>query len=358
MIEEKMGKPVVVDFFCGAGGLSYGLQSAGLKIAVGVDIDASCQYALEANTGAKFVCADVSQVKSKDVQSWFGGASVRVMAGCAPCQPFSTYSQGRKTKDERWNLLEEFQRLALEVLPEIITVENVVGLAKQAVWEKFVTALRRENYYVSWRVVDCEKFGVPQTRKRLVLVASRIGDIALPDPQSFEVISVKDAIAGLPKIDAGSRNSEDIMHSAASLSDLNLMRIKHSKPGGTWRDWPEDLRADCHRKDSGKTYPSVYGRMDWSKPAPTMTTQCYGFGNGRFGHPEQDRAISLREAAIIQSFPTTYKFIPEGGSISFVHLGRLIGNAVPPKLGEAIGGCILDHLNGKTNVGQTSLPFI
>ena len=105
--------------------------------------------------------------------------------------------------------------------------------------------------------------------------------------------------------------------------------MKASGPGGTWRDWPKSLVADCHKGESGKTYPSVYGRMEWDKPAPTMTTQCFGFGNGRFGHPVQDRAISLREAAILQSFPRSYKFVSPKGKVEFIHIGRLIGNAVP-----------------------------
>lgn len=348
-------RPVVVDLFCGAGGLSYGLQSAGLHISKGVDLDSSCKFALEANTSADFVCADVVDVTSEQLTEWFGNASMRVLAGCAPCQPFSTYSQSRKSKDERWNLLLEFQRLALATKPEIVTMENVAGLAKQDVWKEFVSALTNDGYFVSWRVVECEKFGVPQTRRRLVLLGSRLGPISLSDPQDFTVISVKNAIGGLPRIESGEQDNSDPLHTSAKLSPINLKRIRNSVPGGTWRDWPEELRADCHKKESGRTYPSVYGRMEWDKPAPTMTTQCFGFGNGRFGHPEQDRAISLREAAIIQSFPNSYKFIADNDEVAFNRLGTLIGNAVPPKLGEAIGNCILRHIAGENE--QTNDQF-
>jgi DNA (cytosine-5)-methyltransferase 1 len=148
----------------------------------------------------------------------------------------------------------------------------------------------------------------------------------------------------LRELHAGESSSRDKLHTASMLSSKNLQRIKVSKPGGTWRDWPEHLVANCHRAESGRTYPGVYGRMEWDKPAPTMTTQCYGFGNGRFGHPEQDRAISLREAAIIQSFPRDYVFIPKDGEVSFKVLGRLIGNAVPVDLGRAIARSISEHL--------------
>jgi len=349
-------KPVVVDLFCGAGGLSYGMQSAGFEISTGVDLDPSCRFALEANTNANFVCDDVTNVTSDQLNDWFGDATTRVLAGCAPCQPFSTYSQSRKSKDERWNLLLEFLRLAIDVKPEIVTMENVAGLAKQEVWKTFVKDLVDDGYWISWRVVKCEKFGVPQNRRRLVLVGSRIGPIQLDDPEDYQLVTVQEAIGDLPRIAAGETHPDDILHTSSGLSETNLKRIRHSKAGGTWRDWPKDLIAECHTRSSGKTYPSVYGRMEWDKPAPTMTTQCYGYGNGRFGHPEQDRAISLREAAIIQSFPDTYKFVGEGDQIAFSHLGTLIGNAVPPKLGEAVGRCILNHLNGMETGAQKTLP--
>jgi len=154
----------------------------------------------------------------------------------------------------------------------------------------------------------------------------------------------REAIGHLRALNAGEAAPGDKLHVTSTLSDKNLERIKASKPGGTWRDWPEHLVADCHRTESGRTYASVYGRMEWDKPAPTMTTQCYGFGNGRFGHPEQNRAISLREAAILQSFPRNYAFIPHDGPVSLRILGRLIGNAVPVELGRAIARSINSHL--------------
>jgi DNA (cytosine-5)-methyltransferase 1 len=156
--------------------------------------------------------------------------------------------------------------------------------------------------------------------------------------------TVRQSINHLRPLSAGSAAPRDKLHISSGLSEKNLQRIRISKPGGTWRDWPEHLVADCHRAESGKTYPGVYARMEWDKPAPTMTTQCFGFGNGRFGHPEQDRAISLREAAILQSFPRNYKFIPKDGKVNFKVLGRLIGNAVPVDLGRAIARSINLHL--------------
>jgi len=158
--------------------------------------------------------------------------------------------------------------------------------------------------------------------------------------------SVREAIGALPPLAAGATSRSDPLHTASALSPKNLRRIKASQPGGTWRDWPIELRADCHRRQTGKTYPGVYARMEWDKPAPTMTTQCFGYGNGRFGHPEQDRAISLREAAILQSFPMDYAFLPPGEQAAMKEVGRWIGNAVPVKLAEAVGRCILRASHG------------
>ena len=156
---------------------------------------------------------------------------------------------------------------------------------------------------------------------------------------------MRDAIKSIQPIRAGQSAKRDRLHIASDLSDKNMKRIRASIPGGSWRDWPKHLVAKCHRETSGKNYVSVYGRMEWDKPAPTITTQCYGFGNGRFGHPSQSRAISLREAAILQSFPRRYKFVEKKDPIEFRTLGRLIGNAVPVKLGEAIGKSIMLHVN-------------
>jgi DNA (cytosine-5)-methyltransferase 1 len=177
-----------------------------------------------------------------------------------------------------------------------------------------------------------------------VLLASQFGRIELIEPTEKKIVTVMDTIGDLPPIAAGEQFDGDPLHISSTLSSLNLRRMKASKPGGTWRDWPNDLRADCHVRETGKTYPSVYGRMEWNKPAPTMTTQCFGFGNGRFGHPKQDRAISLREAALLQSFPRDYAFLKQDEQVSFKRLGTLIGNAVPPKLGEIIGQSIRQHL--------------
>jgi DNA (cytosine-5)-methyltransferase 1 len=335
-----------VDLFCGAGGLTHGFVLEGLPVVAGIDLDPACRFPYEANNHAKFVERDISQVTIAELKALFGDASLTILAGCAPCQPFSTYAQRYELdgKDGKWGLLYQFARLAEGTRPDVITMENVPTVAKHEVFHDFVDTLKRLGYNVWFDVVDCSRYGVPQTRRRMVLLASRRGKITMIDPTHKKPVTVRQAIGRLRPLSAGEAAPRDRLHVTATLSEKNLKRIKVSKPGGTWRDWPADLVADCHRAKSGRTYAGVYGRMEWNEPAPTMTTQCYGFGNGRFGHPQQDRAISLREAAILQSFPRDYAFVPKGGDVSFTALGRLIGNAVPVDLGRAIARSINIHL--------------
>jgi DNA (cytosine-5)-methyltransferase 1 len=218
------------------------------------------------------------------------------------------------------------------------------------VFKEFKATLERLDYEVWVDVIDCAQYGLPQRRRRTVLLASRHGEIKLRAPNQSETKTVEDALKGLPILRHGGRHAQDPLHAASGLSDLNYQRIKASKPGGSWRDWPKNLIAKCHRKDTGKSYCGVYGRMRWDEPAPTLTTQFYGFGSGRFGHPSQARGLSLREGAILQGFPQDYSFVSKGESVQFKVLGRLIGNAVPVDLGRAIGESIIEHV--ETHVGQ------
>lgn len=342
-----------VDLFCGAGGLTRGLLDAGIRVVAGVDLDGACKHPYETNNGSKFHAADVSNLKASDVESWFGNAQVRVLAGCAPCQPFSTYSQRYETVGtERWGLLHQFARLVREVQPDIVTMENVPTVTQHSVFDDFVATLRDQGYEVWFKVIDCADYGLPQRRRRTVLLASRFGSITIGVPSPTELRTVAHVLKGLPQLRHGGRNQDDPLHAASRLSELNYERVKASKPGGTWRDWPKHLVAQCHTRKTGKTYAGVYGRMKWDKPAPTLTTQFFGFGNGRFGHPSQARALSLREGAILQGFPENYSFVPEGAPVQFKVLGRLIGNAVPVDLGRVIGQSIIEHI--RKHVEQSS----
>ena len=347
----------VVDLFCGIGGLSYGLKCKGMKILAGYDVDWTCQYAYETNTGGVFNYRDVKTIKGEEINKLYSkkGNIIRILAGCAPCQPFSSYAFKNKEKDEnKYNLLYEFGRLVREVHPDIVTMENVPAIASfklKSVLADFVQTLREEGYNVTYQVVYCPKYGIPQTRKRLVLLASRLGDIELIPPTHTKdnYVTVRDTIGNLPPIEAGKGSPTDALHRCRSLSPINLKRLEATPYGGSWRDWPEKLRLECHKKDTGKSFGSVYGRMVWDEPAPTMTTLCTGIGNGRFGHPEQNRAISAREAALFQTFPTTYKFFPNEQEVSLTKASRYIGNAVPPRLGEIIAKSIQSHINNLKN---------
>ncbi|EJB5292123.1 DNA cytosine methyltransferase [Vibrio cholerae] len=340
---------VSVDLFCGAGGLTRGLLDSGIQVAAGLDIESSCKYAYESNNGTTFHCKDVTSLKAKELSGMYPEGDIKLLAGCAPCQPFSTYSQGRDVKkDKKWPLLYAFSRLIKDTQPDLVTMENVPDVTKHKVYHDFVKTLKKQGYNIWADTVYCPDYGVPQTRSRHVLLASKLGSISLipkthnPD----EYITVRQALSEqqLPKIKAGSASKLDRLHKAAGLSELNMKRMKASRPGGSWKDWPKHLIAECHRKPSGQTYSSVYSRMSWDEPAPTMTTQFFGFGNGRFGHPKENRAISLREGAIFQTFPDWYKFTEDTKPIQTSVVGKMIGNAVPPRLGQVIGESFKKHI--------------
>lgn len=337
-----------VDLFCGVGGLTHGFVREGLRVNAGIDLDPACRYPYSANNDATFIRRDISGVGASEVAKPFTPGAIRVLAGCAPCQPFSTYSQRYDTEsDPKWGLLYEFARIAAGVMPDIVAMENVPSIRRHVVFDDFVKTLLELGYEV-WRdVVDCAAYGVPQSRKRMVLLASRHGPIELIEPLRDErgYKTVRQAIGQLRPIRAGESDSKDRLHVASKLSEKNLARIRASKPGGTWRDWPEHLVAACHLRGSGFKYRSVYGRMEWDKPAPTITTECHKYGSGRFGHPEQDRAISLREAALLQGFPLGYEFVPPREPVRITTVARLIGNAVPVDLGRAIAKSIVRHID-------------
>ncbi len=336
-----------IDLFCGAGGLTHGLFNAGIRVTAGIDIDPACQFPFESNNKSKFILRDVGNVTCDEFHSTYPKGAMRVLVGCAPCQSFSRYSRSSKgASDQKWGLIEHFSRLVEGALPTVVSMENVPELARHHVFRSFHKFLSTLGYHVNYSNVFCPDYGIPQQRTRLVLFASLRGKVTLipPTHQPKRYRTVKQAISQLPPLARGDVDANDPLHRACRLSELNAERMRASLPGGCWRDWPAHLVAECHRVDSGKTYPSVYGRMEWNRPSPTITTQFFGFGNGRFGHPEQDRAISLREGAILQSFPRTYRFCAKESDMSFAVLGRLIGNAVPVRLGEIIGKTILKHI--------------
>ncbi len=310
-------------------------------------MDSSCRIAYEQGAKSSFIVSDIEHVDAADISSKLGKNSLTLMAGCAPCQPFSSYSRGKRARkgEDRWQLLSKFSSLVEDVKPDFVTMENVLGILNHKVFNEFIKNLQSNGYRTNVELMRGPDFGLPQTRRRVVVLASRHGWVELLKPEQTEsgARTVKEAIGHLPRLAAGERCGSDPMHKSAGLSELSLKRIRASKPGGTWLDWPESLRAQCHQALERPSYISVYGRMDWDKPSPTITTQFYGYGTGRFGHPDQDRAITPREAAILQGFPEDYKFFEDDTELSLPILGRMIGNAVPVPFGRAIGRSFHEH---------------
>lgn len=350
-MHDQSDSPIsAVDLFCGAGGLTHGLLQAGIKVEAGIDLDAQVEHAYVTNNpGAQFLRWDVATTECLSIEGLFAPGRHRLLAGCAPCQPFSKLTNGVK-RHEAWDLLDYFGYFVAGVLPELVTMENVPELADRGrvVFDRFHATLEKWDYHVDWQIVHCPEYGIPQSRKRLVLLASRLGPIKVPVgryrcPSRWP--TVRQAIGQLRLLEAGEEDPSDPMHAASQLSSMNLKRIRATRhDGGTRHDWPDELVLDCHRKKSGESYFSIYGRMWWDRPAPTMTTLCTGIGNGRFGHPEQDRSITLREAALFQTFPRSYQFWPATQRVNRKAVGRMIGNAVPPKLARGLGRALMEHV--------------
>ncbi|WP_125709847.1 DNA cytosine methyltransferase [Lacticaseibacillus porcinae] len=338
-----------VDLFCGVGGLTNGIQRTGINVVAGYDILPSCKYPYEFNNHARFIQKDVKDIDDDEISKLYpNDTDFKVLIGCAPCQPFSAYSHRYKNNEghqDKLDLLDYFGKQVINVKPDIVSMENVPQLEKTDIFKKFLTTLSDEGYQYTYKIVYAPAYGVPQKRKRLLLLASRLGKINLIDPLYNEsnYPTVADTIARLPKLQAGKKDENDSLHVSRNLSTINIQRIQQSHPNGTWHDWDPSLLPACYRRASGSSYQSVYGRMSWDEPSPTITTQFIGYGNGRFGHPEQDRALSLREGAMLQTFPVNYQFV-SGNHFSMSKIALLIGNAVPVKLGEAIGKSIRQHL--------------
>jgi len=346
---QKMSVSVAaIDLFCGVGGLTHGLIKAGISVVAGIDIDKTCRYAFEKNNNSNFINKDIKDLTKRDLKSLYPKSDIKVLVGCAPCQCFSkhTLKNKQREKDKKWRLLYPFSDLIASVKPDIVSMENVAGIAKYEVFIDFVKVLKSLGYEVFLKNVFCPDYGIPQNRKRLVLLASKFGEISLVpkthSPSNYR--TVRNAIGKLKPIKGGAISSKDSMHRSWNLSLINKKRISQSLPGGTWNDWDEELRCKCHRRNSGQSYSAVYGRMCWDKTAPTITTQFYSYGTGRFGHPTQNRALSLREGALLQTFPKYYDFIDPEQPISFVRIGTHIGNAVPVRLGVIIGRSIKKHI--------------
>ncbi len=341
-------KYTCVDSFCGAGGLALGLQNAGFDILFSFDIDKKCITTM--NNNPKYFR---HRAEAADIKDMLNGSLLHecglkrgelfLLAGGPPCQGFSIQRHGEQT-DPRNELVLKYGQLVDELFPCYFVMENVSGLAGKRgknILDELIDKVKEIGYTVHIDLLDAQQFGVPQRRKRYIIVGERkdLGSYyEYPKPVGYKK-TVRDTIFNLPKPPIDGSDHPDVpLHRRDKLSDINLQRIRAIKAGEGRDQLPMELRADCHKKDSSVIgYPKVYGRMEWDDVSPTITARFDSFTRGKFGHPDDDRTISLREGALLQTFPMDYMFTGNK-----VDIARQIGNAVPPKMAEAIGKSIID----------------
>jgi DNA (cytosine-5)-methyltransferase 1 len=343
----------VIDFFSGCGGTSLGFNQAGLKVVLGLDNDPDAAATYRTNIkGAAFIEKDIRRLSPAALAPIMDKVRQPVLFSCcAPCQPFSRQNRQTASNDPRRSLLGEFGRFVRRWLPDYIFVENVPGLQNVGDDEgplgMFVEMLTRLGYSHVIDVVPALLYGVPQKRERLILLASKRPGLKIPAPTHGTAkrgpSTVRDWIGHLPSIEAGETHPRDADHRAANLSPINLKRIAATPEGGGRVSWPKSLLLDCHKQFVGHS--DVYGRLAWDRPAAGLTTRCISYSNGRFGHPVQNRAISIREAACLQTFPKRYRFVG-----SYESRARQIGNAVPPLMAKKIGAAFLAHAKKQKSV--------
>ena len=344
-----MAKLRAVDFFCSIGGMTYGFRKAGIDVIAGLDIDPSCKETYEYNNkNSKFIEADIKEYTFEDLKIDTGikeDDDNLVFIGCSPCQYWSIIKTDKTKSKLSKNLLTDFQKFVEHFKPGYIVVENVPGIIKEhskSGIKKFVNQLQILGYSVKYDILNANHFGVPQNRRRFTLVASRVNtDFSLPEGNKEKIFVVKNFIGvknGFSRIKAGHFDKTKFKHSTAGLTENNLKRIKLTKKnGGTREHWSKIKKLQIEAYDGkDNSFINVYGRISWYKPAPTITTRFNSLSNGRFGHPQEDRALSLREGATLQTFPKSYDFREK----SMGKIARHIGNAVPPKLAKRIASQI------------------
>ena len=337
-----------IDFFCGAGGLTRGLLDAGIEVLAGVDNDEHLRETYTHNNKpSRFINKDINTIQIHELREELKiqDEDTTLYAACTPCQPFSTLSRQNWEDDDRKILLLTFAEIVKECPPDFILVENVPGLNNgcgKEIYNEFLEILEeREFSDVVADLLDAKHFGVPQTRKRFILLASKKGSISLPipitDPSQF--VTVKDCIEEYPEIADGGESEDYPNHKARELKSHHKLIVEAvPEDGGSRGDITNtSILLQCHQ-DKPNAHRDVFGRMAWDKPAPTLTSRCTDVYSGRFIHPQQNRGISLREAAALQTFSDDYEFF----GTSITGIARQIGNAVPVKLAEYLGKSILE----------------
>lgn len=333
---------LAIDLFSGCGGLTQGLKDAGFEVKVAVEIDNLASETYKANHAeVKLIESDIRSVLSKDIMKACGikKGELDLLAGCPPCQGFSRIRLNNKKKrlsDPRNRLIDEVLRLVIEMEPKVIMLENVSNLSRYGRYLKFKKELKKMGYFVSDKILDAADFCVPQRRKRLVVLASRLGEIFHPAPINNRK-TVRDAIGSL----SSQARCIDLAHNKNEQRSERVLQIIKSIPkdGGSRTALSPNMMLKCHKERNG--FYDVYGRMKWDDVSPTITGGCVNPSKGRFLHPEEDRAITLREAALLQSFPLNYVFSLSKGKYA---AAKMIGNALPPMLSKIQAVEILSHL--------------
>lgn len=337
-----------IDSFCGAGGLGLGLKRAGFDILLSFDIDSKCIETL--NNNNKYIThkaevADIANMLNGNILAKCGlkRGELFLLAGGPPCQGFSVQRRG-EANDPRNDLVLKYGQLINELYPYYFVMENVSGIAGKrgkTILEELISSVEAIGYTVHIKLLDAQEYGIPQRRKRYIIVGERkdLGaHYEYPEDTGIRR-TVRETIGELPAPPKDGSDYPGIVHHRRDkLSPINLKRIQAIKAGQGRDELPMELRANCHKKDSSIIgYPKVYGRMAWDEVSPTITARFDSFTRGKFGHPEDDRTISLREGAMLQTFPMDYVF-----SGNKVDIARQIGNAVPPVMGEYIGKSIIE----------------
>lgn len=340
-----------IDFFCGGGGMSYGMKKAGINVLAGIDFEPNCKETYEANiTGAQFILADVFNLGEKELEKRLDlkrNDDNLILIGCSPCQFWSIINTDKNKSEKSKSLLVEFRRFVEYLQPGYVVVENVPGVLRkkeESGLASFIDWLENKTngYKVHFDVHNVNEYGVPQNRKRFTLIANRVSDKEIiPTKSKGEKLTVRHVLGeqnGFYKIKEGHKDYTTFMHTVPSLNPINIERLKYVKKDGGDRSGftkIKELQLPCFvGKDN--SFKDTFGRLWWDKPSPTITTKFSSVSNGRFVHPEENRALSLREGAVLQSFPKNYKFI----GTSIASIARLIGNAVPPEYAKRIGQAI------------------
>lgn len=330
-----------IDLFAGCGGLSQGMHDAGFRTKVAIELEPVAVKAYKLNHPSTHVIQkDIRDISANEIRKLLGNEPLHLLAGCPPCQGFSSVRRLNKkqsVRDDRNNLVLEYFRLVKELKPITIMMENVPALKDYYLFKEIVKQLKSLGYYIDIEVLNVKEYGVPQSRRRLVMIGSLFGKVGMPTPKNKKT-TVRDAISNLLPPD---KSSDPLQKIVAKHSDSVTKRIELTpKDGGSWKDLPKQFTLNCHKK-KGVGFNDVYGRLRWDDYSTTITGGCLNPSKGRFLHPEQNRVITPREAALLQSFPKTYKFpidIPKHS------LALLIGNALPPKFSYFQSKNIASHI--------------